>query len=123
MGMFDKDKLFAPNGQLREWVDNDVPFILRDMEYRGDIETPNGPTATAPIVWLHVSPKDSPGKTDIVSMVGDLAKEKAEAKSDGDLPCMVVAKNVPSSIEGGNDAYVINWYGDYSDNGAKDKGK
>lgn len=121
MGMFDKDKLFAPDGRLIDWATDDTPFILWDMEYRGDIDTPDGPTETAPIVWLTVSTPDNPDAKDIVSMVGDLAKQKAEAKADGDLPAVVVAKHVDSSIEGGQQAYVINFYAEYEAPKAKSK--
>jgi len=113
MGMFDKDKLFARDGRLIDYVDDDVPFILFDMEYRGEVDTPDGPTDTAPIVWLTVAPTDSPDKRDIVSMLGDNAKAKAESKSEGDLPALVCAKHVPSSYgDGAQEAYVINHYAD-----------
>lgn len=129
-GMFDKDKLFAPEGQLRNWVDDDQEFILREIEYKGEIETNDGPTDKAAMVWLYVSPLDVPDKIDIVSMVGDYAKGKAEerqkAMGDGndELPAVVVTQHVESSVSGGNDAYVFTFKREYlKGDGAKAKAK
>ena len=120
MGMFDKDKLFAPDGAMKDWSENGKPFILWNVEVKEtEIPTPNGPTDSAPIVWLTVSTVDSPDAKDTVSMIGDNIKEKAEAMEPGDLPALCITKTVPSSIESGQDAYVLNWYGDYEPAKAK----
>lgn len=120
MGMFDKDKLFAPEGPMKDWSEDGTPFILWDIEVKEtEIPTPNGPTDSAPIVWLTVSTTGSPDKRDVVSMIGDNIKEKAEAMEPGDLPALCVTKEVDSSIEGGQKAYVLNWHGDYSPMGEK----
>lgn len=113
MGMFDKDKLFAPDGKMRDWAELDSPFILWDIGYKGEVETPDGPTDSAPIVWLTVSTQASPDTKNTVSMIGDIIKEKAEALEPGELPALCVVKEVDSSIPGGNRAFVLNYYGDY----------
>lgn len=124
MGMFDKDKLFAPDGPMKDWASDNTPFILWDIEYRGEVPTPDGPTDTAPIVWLTVSTPESPNSKDVVSLLGDNIKEKAESKQDGDLPAMCVMKHVDSSYgDGAQKAYVLNFHGDYLPGEGKAKEK
>lgn len=113
MGMFDKDKVFAPDGPLASWVDDEQDFILRDIEVVGEVDTPDGPTDTAPMVHLKVSALDSADTVKTVSWVGDIAAKKAGEKDEGDLPAIVRMKHVESSIPNGNDAYVLQFVDEY----------
>ena len=112
-GMIDKDKQFAPEGQLSEWVNDGSEFVRYEIETKGTIDTPDGPSDSTPMVWLTVATLDAPDSKDVVSMVGDYAFRKAQerqealAEGNNELPAVVKTQHVSSSIEGGHDAYVF----------------
>lgn len=117
MGMFDRDKLMAPNGPLKEWAGVDAEFILWDIRLMpGTIKTEIG---EAEICHLDVSPVDAPENRATVSMLGDIAKERALAVEDGELPAVCVTRIVPSKDKAKQDAFVFQWVKDYSPAKAK----
>lgn len=111
MGMFDRDKLMAPNGPLKEWAGVGNQFILWDIELKdGTIKTELG---EAEICHLTVSFVDSPDNKAVCSMLGDIAKQRAEEKADGDLPAIVETAMVPSKDASKQDAFVFRFVEKY----------
>lgn len=117
MGMFDRDKLMAPNGPLKEWAGVDNEFILWDITLMdGTIPTDLG---EAEICHLVVSPVDAPDNKATVSMLGDIAKRRAQEKEDGDLPAVCVTAMVPSKDSGKQDAFVFRFVREYEPKAAR----
>ena len=119
MGTWDKDKLFAPNGPMKDWVDDETEFIVRGIEYKGEIEVKDGPTPKAHMTWFSVSPMGSPDKVDVVSMLGDLAKQRADDAEPDDFPAVCITRKVPSGANPDVMAHVVNFVRMYDG----DKGK
>lgn len=114
MGMFDKDKVFAPDGQLNDsggggFANMGDEFILHDcwiqteeFEFDKD-ETP------IPMAHLVVAKKASPDEKKTVSTLSGPICDKVKEKADGDLPAVVRLESVPSknADKGWNEAVVI----------------
>jgi len=113
MSIWDKDKAFAPDGQLNEFAPAGTKFVLYSAEMIDPIfDTDIG---TAPMVHLTVADLQSPDDKKVVSTIGDTNATKffdkdSDWKSkvdDGDLPAIVETRNVPSKQESFSDAFVI----------------
>lgn len=111
MGMFDKDKVFAPDGQLEQWAELGSEFVLwdcwiQDENFEFD-PTAKGDEGKAAMSHLVVSKKVTPDEKKTVSSLGGVIAEKVKAKEDGDLPAVVRLESVPASKKGFNDAKVL----------------
>lgn len=118
MGVWDKDKAFAPDGQLNEFAPADslkggTKFILYAVELiEKQFETELG---TAPMIHLTVATLEAPDTKLVVSSIGDTNAGKffdkdndyASKIEDGDLPAIVETRVVPASQETFSDAFVI----------------
>lgn len=111
MGMFDRDKMMAPDGPLKNWAGEGGVFILWDIEHKGTIPTDLDPETD--ITHLVVSVLDAPDNKAIVSMLGEGPKQRAAEKADGDLPAVCRALTVPTKDDGKSDAYVFNFIEPY----------
>lgn len=112
-GIWDKDKAFAPDGQLNQFAPPETKFILWGVELKDkNFETEIG---TAPMVHLEVSTLKDPDKKLVVSSIGDTNaskffdkdKDYANKVESGDLPAVVETRTVPASQESFSDAFVI----------------
>lgn len=104
MGMFDKDKVFAPDGPMDKWVDDGVEFIVWDCRVVDEaFDVGDGNTAT--MVHWDVSALDAPDNVATVSTIGSAMAEKAKAKGDDDLPAVVKTKHVETDYPSA--AYVM----------------
>jgi len=113
MGIWDKDKSFAPDGQLNEFAPAGTKFILFGVEMIDRVfETDIG---TAPMIHLAVADPMDVENIKTVSSIGDTNARKFfdkdkdyESKIEkGDLPALVETRVVPAGQEGFNDAFVI----------------
>lgn len=113
MGIWDKDKSFAPDGQLNEFAPAGRKFILHNVDLIDPLfETEIG---TAPMIHLTVSTLKDPKTELVVSSIGDTNARKFFDKDDdykskiekGDLPVIVETRTVSARQEGFNDAFVI----------------
>jgi len=104
MGMFDKDKVFAPDGPMDKWVDEGTEFILWDARVKDEaFEAQEGVIVT--MCHWDVSPLESPENVATVSTIGSAMAQKAKDNDGSDLPAVVKTARVPS--DKGNDAYVL----------------
>lgn len=114
MGMFDKDKVFAPDGQLNGegggpggFAEAGDEFILYDCEIKTE-EFEFDPTEDKiPMAHLVVAKKMSPEDKKVVSTLSKPICEKVREKADGDLPAIVRLMSVPASQKSWNEAVVI----------------
>jgi hypothetical protein len=112
MGMFDKDKVFAPDGQLNDsdgggFANMGDEFVLWDCEVKTE-EFEFDPTEDAiPMAHLTVSKKISPDEKKVVSTLSGPICEKVREKEDGDLPAVVRLQSVPAKKKEFNDAVVL----------------
>lgn len=113
MGMFDKDKVFAPDGQLGNWINADQEFILWDAWIQTEEFEPQG--ADKPIAMAHlvVSTGDMPEKRETVSTLASPICDKIREKADGDLPAVVKWYTVPAKQKGFSDAVVLQFVAPY----------
>lgn len=122
MGMFDKDKMFAPDGKLSDWIDENKEFILWDAIIKTEEFRPEGADKDIAMSHLTVSTLDMPAKKEIVSSLSGPIADKVRSKTNGDLPAVVKWFTVPSSKSGFSDAVVLQFVGPLSDaNAAKAK--
>jgi hypothetical protein len=124
MGMFDKDKVFAPDGRLDEVYppgetdSREGPqFVLWAVEDKGDFETELG---TARMTWLTTSDLLTPEDKKVIGTLSKPIAEKAAEADAKDFPCVVRCLKVSTDF---NDAMVLQWIREYDDGEAKPKGK
>lgn len=125
MGVWDKDKAFAPDGQLNEFAPPGTKFILKGAE----IIDPNFETeiGTAPMMHLTVATLEEPDNDLVVSSIGDTNANKFFDKDDdykskvekGDFPAIVETRSVPAKQESFSDAFVIRYVEAYSEEAVK----
>jgi hypothetical protein len=110
MGMFDKDKVFAPDGILNGqggFADFGEEFILFDCEIKTEEFKFDPNEAGIPMAHLTVAKKMTPEQTKIVSSLSGPICDKVREKADDDLPAVVRLESVPASKKEYNDAVVI----------------
>lgn len=114
MGMFDKDKQFAPDGRLDELFPpgetdsrEGAELILWGVESRGTMPTGVG---DAPVTWLTVSNIMTPDEKKVVGTLSQPISDKAAEAEQSDFPCVVKVLKVSTDF---NDALVLNWRGQY----------
>ena len=106
MGMFDKDKVFAPDGAMDKWVSEGDRFIVFACEVKDrNFQWGSSEDDTATMVHWTVAALDAPENKAVVSTIGSAMAEKADSAEDGDLPAVVVTDRVES--DKGNPAYVM----------------
>lgn len=115
MGMFDKDKVFAPDGRLDELYPpgptdsrEGSQIVLWAVEDKGDFETELG---TARMTWLTVSDLLFPEAKKVVGTLSSAIAEKVKEAESSDFPAVVKVLKVSS--DKGNDAMVLNWLREY----------
>lgn len=114
MGMFDKDKQFAPDGRLDEMFPpgktdsrEGAEVILWGVEDRGEFPTEIG---TAQMTWLTVSSIPTPDEKKVVGTLAKAIASKAAEADDSDFPCVVKVMKVSTEMA---DALVLQWMGAY----------
>lgn len=114
MGMFDKDKKFAPDGRLDEMfppgpVDTreGAELILWGVQPKGEFPTDIG---MAEMTWLEVSAIPTPDEKKTVSTLSKPIAEKTGEADAKEFPCVVRVMKVGTDF---NDALVLNWMGAY----------
>lgn len=125
MGMFEKDKLFPPDGRLDEMfppgaVDKPegAQFVLWAVEPKGTLTTDIGP---AQMTWLQVSTVDKPDQRYTVGTLSEAIAEKAKEAEASDFPAVCRSQTV--STEKGNDAFVIQWIKPFEQGSTSKRGK
>jgi hypothetical protein len=120
MGMFDKDKQFAPDGRLDEMFPpgetdsrEGAELILWAVEPKGDFPTDVG---VARMTWLTVSAIPTPDEKKTVGTLSKPIAEKSEEQEKDDFPCIVRVLKVSTDF---NDALVLNWMGKYDPKSGK----
>jgi hypothetical protein len=121
MGMFDKDKQFAPDGRLDQVYPpgeldsrEGSQFVLWSVEPKGEFETELG---TAQMTWLETSDLLSPEERKVVgTLSAPIAAKAAEAEAS-EFPCVVKTMQVSTDQQ---PALVLQWVREYDD-GAKPK--
>lgn len=113
MGMFDKDKDFAPDGKLSDWIDPNQHFILWDCKIQTEEFRPEGADKDIAMSHLTVSSMDMPDKRETVSSLSGPIADKVRAKTDGDLPAVVKWFTVESKKAGFSDAVVLQFVEPY----------
>lgn len=125
MGIWDKDKAFAPDGQLNQFAPPETKFVLYGVELKdANFETEIG---TAPMIHLEVATLKKPDEHLVVSSIGDTNATKFFDKDNDyaskidkdDLPAIVETRLVPSSQESFSDAFVIRFVDTYNKENAK----
>jgi hypothetical protein len=119
MGMFDKDKVFAPDGQLNDkegggFANMGDEFILWDCEIKTDDFEFDPNEKPIPMAHLTVAKKMHPDEKKVVSTLSGPICEKVREKEDGDLPAVVRLQSVPASKKEFNDAVVLQFIEPYS---------
>lgn len=124
MGMFDKDKQFAPDGRLDEVYppgETDTrkgsDFVLWGVEARGTFKTDIG---DAEMTWLTVSDLLQPEDKKVIGTLSKPIAEKAAEADPTDFPAVVRCLLVSTEF---NDAMVLQWIREYDDGEADPKGK
>lgn len=114
MGMFDKDKQFAPDGRLDELFppgevgSREGPeLILWAVEERGDFPTDIG---VAQMTWLTVSAIMTPDEKKTVGTLAKPIAEKAAEAEPSDFPAVVQVLKVSTEMQ---PATVLQWRGAY----------
>lgn len=112
MGMFDKDKVFAPDGQLNGdgdagWAQPGDEFVLFDCEIKTEEFEFDPAEDKIPMAHLTVAKKSSPDEKKVVSSLSKPICEKVREKEDGDLPAVVRLQTVPASQKSWNEAVVL----------------
>lgn len=120
MGMFDKDKQFAPDGRLDEVYppgdldSRDGPsFVLWGVEARGIFKTDIG---DASMTWLTVSDLLTPEDKKVIGTLSKPIAEKAAEAEATDFPAVVKCLQVSTEF---NPAMVLQWIREYDDGEAK----
>jgi hypothetical protein len=116
--MFDKDKVFAPDGRLDEvYPPGEVDtregpeFVLWKVEDKGDFETSVG---TARMTWLTVSDVLRPDARKVVGTLSAPIAAKAGEADPEDFPAVVKILKVSTDQQ---DATVLQWVRDYPEDG------
>lgn len=116
MGMFDKDKVFAPDGRLDEVFppgptdSREGPqFVLWAVEDKGKFATEIG---EADMTWLTVSDLLTPEDKKVIGTLSKPIAEKAAEAEASDFPCVVKCLKVSTDF---NDAMVLQWVREYDD--------
>lgn len=124
MGMFDKDKQFAPDGRLDEVYppgpldSREGPsFVLWSVDDRGDFLTDIG---TARMTWLTVSDLLQPEDKKVIGTLSAPIAAKAAEAEPSDFPAVVKTLQVSTDQQ---PALVLQWVRAYDDGEAKPKGK
>lgn len=112
MGMFDKDKVFAPDGQLNDdqgggFAKPGDEFILYDCEIKTEEFEFDPSEKPIPMAHLTVASKLHPDDKKVVSSLSGPICEKVREKEDGDLPAVVRLQTVPAKKKDWNDATVL----------------
>jgi hypothetical protein len=124
MGMFEKDKQFAPDGRLDEvYPPGEVDtregpdFVLWGVEAKGTFTTEIGDAA---MTWLTVSDVFAPETKKVIGTLSKPIAEKAAEAEPSDFPAVVRCLKVKTEF---NDAMVLQWIRAYDDGEDKGKGK
>lgn len=119
MGMFDKDKQFAPDGRLDETYPPGVTdsregpqFVLWAVEDKGLFESDKF-DKPAPMTWLTVSDVLEPDNKKVIGTLSGPIHDKAIEAEPGDFPAVVRSLSVSS--DKGNAANVLQWVRVYDD--------
>lgn len=119
MGMFDKDKVFAPDGRLDEVyppgpVDSreGPTFVLWGVEPKGVFEVENQIENNPEMTWLTVSEVLSPEDKKVIGTLSGPIAEKAKQAEATDFPCVVRSILVKTEF---NDSNVLQWVREYDD--------
>jgi hypothetical protein len=122
--MFDKDKLFAPDGRLDEVYppgatdSREGPqFVLWGVEPRGEFQTEIG---MAEMTWLTVSDLLQPENKKVIGTLSKPIAEKAAEAEASDFPAVVKCLKVSTDF---NDAMVLQFIRAYDDGEDTTKGK
>lgn len=107
MGMFDKDKVFAPDGELGQFANLGDEFILWDCWIQTEEFEFREGEKPIPMAHLKVSQKMTPEQQKVVSSLSGPICEKIGEKEDGDLPAVVRLLSVPAKNKEWNDAVVL----------------
>lgn len=118
MGMFDKDKLFAPDGQLNSddgsgFAQPGDEFVLWDCHIQTETFEFDPNEDAIPMAHLVVSKTTDPESKKTVSTLSKPICEKVREKEDGDLPAIVRLQTVPASQKSWNDAVVLQFISEY----------
>lgn len=123
MGMFDKDKQFAPDGRLDEIYppgptdSREGPqFVLWGVQDKGLFDSDKF-EKPAPMTWLTVSDVLMPEDKKVIGTLSGPIHEKATEAEAGDFPAVVRSLSVSS--DKGNAANVIQWIRAYDDGETK----
>lgn len=124
MGMFDKDKQFAPDGRLDEvYPPGEVDtregsqFVLWGVETKGTFKTDIG---DAEMTWLTVSDLLTPEDKKVIGTLSKPIAEKASEAVPSDFPAVVRCLTVSTEF---NPAMVLQWIRAYDDGEAAPKAK
>lgn len=115
-GMFDNDKVFAPDGQLDGFTGFGEEFILWDCWIQTEEFEFDPKEDKIPMAHLVVSRKMTPEDRKVVSSLSGPICEKVRLKQDGELPAIVTYESVPSQKKGFSDAKVIRFREPYGKN-------
>ena len=111
MGMFEKDKLFAPDGRMTDAVKENEDFILVDAEIVSEsFETDLGNATMTHLSIVAID--DLEGNVRKVSTLSSPIAEKIKGKEEGDLPAVVRWKMVETEM---NDACVLQFVRELED--------
>lgn len=119
MGMFDKDKVFAPDGKLDDFAEQGQEFILWDCLIQTEEFTYDEKEKPIPMAHLVVSHTNSPEDKKTVSSLSGPICNKVREKDDDDLPAIVRLEVVPASKDSWNDATVIKFIEAYAESKSK----
>lgn len=127
MGMFDKDKVFAPDGRLDEVYppgptdSREGPqFVLWGVEDKGEFKLDNGLDNTPYMTWLTVSDRLTPEDKKVVGTLSGPIHDKALEAEPSDFPAVVRSLKVSTDF---NDAQVLQWIEPYNDGETKTTAK
>ena len=116
MGMFDKDKQFAPDGRLDELYPpgptdsrEGSKFVLWAVQDKGEFETDIG---KARVTWLTVSDELTPEDKRVIGTLSKPIAEKADEADPSDFPAVVKCLKVSTEF---NDAMVLQFIREYDD--------
>lgn len=119
MGMFDKDKVFAPDGRLDELYPvgpldsrEGKSFVLWGVEDKGEFKIENDLDGDPNMTWLTVSDVLTPEDKKVVGTLSGPIAEKAKDAEPGDFPCVVRHIEVSTDL---TPAKVLQWLRDYDD--------
>lgn len=124
MGMFDKDKQFAPDGRLDEVYPpgeldsrEGAQFVLWAVEPKGQFQTSVG---DAEMTWLTTSDVMTPEDKKVVGTLSSPIAAKAAEAEAGEFPCVVRTLQVSTEQQ---PALVLQWIREYDDGESKPAGK